>query len=118
MKIARVCSNISVLLGALAAATFIGSPVHATGLATCDSGPQSGWQPQATLEKQLVSQSWQVRRIKVDGGCYEVYAINDRGERVEAYFHPVTLAPVPTSRSGSSAVPATPATTTPPVTRR
>jgi hypothetical protein len=118
MRNARLPTGHSVFVGAIAAATFSASPVHATGLATCDSGPQSGWQPQATLEKHLVSQSWQVRRIKIDGGCYEVYAINDRGERVEAYFHPVTLAPVPTSRSGSSTVPSTPATTTPPVMRR
>jgi hypothetical protein len=32
-----------------------------------------------------------VRRIKVDGGCYEVYAVNDKGQRVETYFHPVTF---------------------------
>jgi hypothetical protein len=76
--------------------TFAVLPAHATGLATCDSGPQSGWQPQATLERKLAEQNWQVRRIKVDGGCYEVYAMNEKGERVEAYFHPVTLAPVPT----------------------
>jgi hypothetical protein len=68
----------------------------ATGLATCDSGPKEGWKPQATLEKQLVARNWQVRRIKVDGGCYEVYGMNEKGERVEAYFHPVTLEPVPT----------------------
>ncbi len=73
-------------------------PAHATGLATCDSGPVAGWQPQEKLQKQLTDQRWQVRRIKVDGGCYEVYALNDKGERVEAYFHPVTLAPVPTSK--------------------
>jgi len=39
-----------------------------------------------------------MRRIKVDGGCYEVYALNDKGERVEAYFHPQTLEPVPTKK--------------------
>ena len=72
-------------------------PVQATGLATCNSGPKEGWQPQAKLEKQLTDKKWQVRRIKEDGGCYEVYAINDKGERVEAYFHPVTLDPVPTT---------------------
>ena len=71
-------------------------PAYATGLATCDSGPREGWQPQAKLEKQLVEQKWQVRRIKVDGGCYEVYGMNEKGERVEAYFHPVTLERVPT----------------------
>ena len=69
----------------------------ATGLATCDSGAQDTWQPQEKLQKMLVDKGWQVRRIKVDGGCYEVYAINEKGERVEAYFHPQTLQSVPTA---------------------
>ena len=75
----------------LAAATS-----HATGLATCDSGPKEGWQPQAKLEQVLKEKGWTVRRIKEDGGCWEVYGLDDKGQRVEAYFHPVTLAPVPT----------------------
>jgi hypothetical protein len=74
------------------------APAFATGLATCDSGPQSGWQPQDVLKKQLTDKGWQVRRIKVDGGCYEVYAVDPGGKRVEAYFHPVTFAPIPTGR--------------------
>ena len=69
---------------------------HATGLATCDSGPKSGWQPQAKLEQSLKDKGWTVRKIKEDGGCYEVYALDDKGQKVEVYFHPVTLAPVPT----------------------
>jgi hypothetical protein len=77
-------------------AIILASPASATGLATCDSGPSSGWQPQSKLEGELKARGWQVRRIKVDGGCYEVYALNEKGARVEAYFHPVTLAPVPT----------------------
>ena len=39
-------------------------------MATCDSGPKAGWKPSETLD--------------------------DKGQRVEAYFHPVTLEPVPT----------------------
>ena len=69
----------------------------ATGLATCDSGKPETWQPQAKLETMLKERGWQIRRIKIDGGCYEVYAVNEKGERVEAYFHPVTLASVPTT---------------------
>ena len=79
-----------------ATAGLLAGNVWATGLATCDSGPKSGWQPSEKLEKQLTDQGWKVRRIKEDGGCYEVYAINEKGERVEAYFHPVTFDPVPT----------------------
>ena len=71
---------------------------NATGLATCDSGPKSGWQPQENLEKMLIEkQGWKIRRIKEDGGCYEVYAFDKNGERVNAYYHPVTLALVPTT---------------------
>jgi hypothetical protein len=82
------------ILGGLA-----GAPTaFATGLATCDSGPQEAWQSQETLTKQLTDRGWTVRRIKIDGGCYEVYALNEKGERVEAYFHPQTLEPVPTKK--------------------
>lgn len=81
----------------LAVATMLATPIAAaTGLATCDSGNKETWQPQEKLEKQLTDQGWKIRRIKIDGGCYEVYALNEKGERVEAYFHPQTLAPVPT----------------------
>jgi len=65
--------------------------VGATGLATCNSGPQSSWKSEDALRKMLVDRGWQIRRIKVDGGCYEVYAINDKGQRIESYFHPVTF---------------------------
>ena len=67
----------------------------ATGFATCDAGPRDTWQAQDKLAAMLKEKGWQVRRIKEDGGCYEVYALNEKGQRVEAYFHPRTLAPVP-----------------------
>jgi len=72
------------------------SAAQATGLATCDSGAKESWQPEEKLAAALKDKGWQVRRIKVDGGCYEVYGLNEKGERVESYFHPRTLAPVPT----------------------
>lgn len=73
------------------------SASFATGLATCDSGSQDTWKSQHELKAQLVEKGWEVRRIKIDGGCYEVYALNEEGERVEAYFHPQTLETVPTT---------------------
>lgn len=85
---------VAILVGAL----LISSPVEATGLTTCNSGPQESWQSQDALKKQLDEKGWKVRRIKIDGGCYEVYALNDKGERVESYFHPVTFKHVLTSR--------------------
>ena len=86
-----------IILAAIVALAATSS--QATGLATCDSGKPETWQPQEKLEAMLKEKGWQIRRIKIDGGCYEVYAVTEKGERVEAYFHPLTLAPVPTSRS-------------------
>ncbi len=88
--------NIKHATAAAIALLSMASVSHATGLATCDSGPRETWQPQAALDKLLRERGWKVNRIKVDGGCYEVYAIDDKGKRVEAYFHPKTLESVPT----------------------
>ena len=82
-------------LCAAAALATVASSVQATGFATCDSGPREGWQSQDKLAAMLKERGWQVRRIKEDGNCYEVYALDDKGQRMEVYFHPRTLAPVP-----------------------
>jgi len=88
--------NPTLIASVAAALVVVASPqAGATGFATCDSGPRERWQPQEKLESMLKDKGWQVRRIKEDGGCYEVYALNEKGERVEAYFHPRTFAPVP-----------------------
>lgn len=79
----------------LGLALIASAPAFATGLATCDAGDKATWQATSVLEKQLTDKGWSVRRIKEDGGCYEVYALDEKGARVEAYFHPVTLEPVP-----------------------
>jgi hypothetical protein len=92
MKTSKLLAPVLVV-GALATWSF---GAQATGLATCDSGPKSGWQPVEKLEAQLKEKGYNVRRIKEDGGCYEVYAFDEKGQRGEFYFHPVTLAPVPT----------------------
>lgn len=68
---------------------------QATGLATCDSGDPSTWKSKDELKQKLTDEGWQVRLIKEDGGCYEVYAIDKEGNRTEAYFHPVTFEPIP-----------------------
>ena len=83
---------------AMLVAAIVASPAqvaNATGLATCDSGPPEKWQSQDKLTAMLKDKGWEIRNIKVDGGCYEVYALDEKHERVEAYFHPVTLERVP-----------------------
>ncbi len=90
------------LLPLIAGATVaaIAAPASATGMMTCQSGPQSGWRSQDQLVETLTRQGWQVRRTKIDGGCYEVYGTTPQGDRVEAYFHPVTFQQLLVSRRG------------------
>ncbi len=85
------------LTSSVVVSLLVAGAAHATGVMTCKSGPRSGWKSQADLKAQLVKQGWKIRKIKVDGGCYEVYAVNEKGKRVESYFHPVTLKHLTTS---------------------
>lgn len=48
-------------------------------------------QPVEALQSKLEADGWEVKKIKVDEGCYEAYAINSDGQRVEAYFNPQTF---------------------------
>lgn len=60
--------------------------------------PRDQWQPQEDLKAKLEAQGWAVARIKVDDGCFEAYARDADGRRVEAYFDPATLEPVKMDR--------------------
>lgn len=80
------------LIAAIVAVTTLG-----TGTAFASercSAPMSEWQPREALQRKLEAQGWKVRRIKTDDGCYEAYAIDAEGRRVEAYFDPKTFAMV------------------------
>lgn len=48
-------------------------------------------QPIDALQSKLEAEGWDIKKIKVDEGCYEAYAINAEGQRVEAYFNPQTF---------------------------
>ena len=84
-------SVIALASAALFATAGLSSPALATGKMTCEAGPQSGWKTQAELKANLIKKGWTVKKSKIDGGCYEVYGTTPEGDRVEAYFHPVSL---------------------------
>lgn len=62
----------------------------ATGMYECETVAQSDWLTEAALTVKLEAEGWQVRRMKPDGGCWEVYGTTPEGQRVEGYFHPAT----------------------------
>jgi hypothetical protein len=63
---------------------------YATGRMTCEPVDKADWMTETALEEKLIAEGWKVRRMKVDGGCWEVYGTTPEGERVEAYFHPAS----------------------------
>jgi hypothetical protein len=74
----------------LAAMTFaLASPAFATG--SCSTAPQSSWQPQSALEEQLKSEGLTIKQIKVESGCYEVYATDNSGKRLNLAYNAETL---------------------------
>jgi hypothetical protein len=57
----------------------------------CEPVPKDQMRPQMELQRKLTGEGWKVRQIKNFNGCYEVYGFDDKGERVEVFFHPATF---------------------------
>lgn len=50
------------------------------------AAPESSWQPQLTLKAKLQAKGLTIRNFKEEGGCYEVYAVDKPGPRVNEAF--------------------------------
>lgn len=70
---------------------LVSSTGQASGIYECEAVDSSKWLTEEQLTQQLNESGWQeVRRMKPDGGCWEVYGTTPDGQRVEGYFDPVT----------------------------
>jgi len=81
---------------ALAAA----GPAFAEG--KCATGPKSKWRPRAELESQLQADGYKVRQIKVENGCYEVYATDKGGKRANMAYNAETLEKLDNPEAGEN----------------
>ena len=86
------------LIAAASFALIVASPAFANG--KCTTAAKSKWQPKEALEQQLKDQGYLVRRIKVEGGCYEVYAFDKEGKRANMAYNAETLEKLDNRRSG------------------
>lgn len=77
------------------------SPAHADGDVRCDAGPTDTWQPLPKLRKKVWLEGWTAQKVQIEGDCYEVYARNENGQAIEAFFHPVTLEKLLVFRRGT-----------------
>ncbi len=83
-----------------AAALMIAGPAFAAG--GCSTASASKFQPKATLESQLKAEGLTVRQIKTEKGCYEVYAVDKAGKKVNAAYNAETLAKMADAEAGEN----------------
>lgn len=72
------------------ALTFGLSSSALAGSYTCESGPKSGWKTEEEARAKVETEGYEIRKVKEEGGCYEVYATKD-GKRFELFLNPDTL---------------------------
>jgi hypothetical protein len=87
------------LLTAFATIAFSASAFAA---GSCSTAPQSKWQPQSTLESQLQTAGLKIVQIKVENGCYEVYATDKAGKRINAAYNAQTLQKLDNAEAGEN----------------
>ena len=76
-----------------AAFLFASSLVATTAQADVNCAvPMTQWQPRDAVMALAANNNWQVRRIKIDDGCYEIYATDADGRQFEVKVNPGTLA--------------------------
>ena len=68
----------------------------------CTSAPKSKWRPRSALEAQLQADGYSIRQIKVEGGCYEVYATDKDGKRANMAFNAETLEKLDNAEAGEN----------------
>ncbi|RWB75411.1 MAG: PepSY domain-containing protein [Mesorhizobium sp.] len=88
----------TLLIAALAG--MIAGPALAAG--TCSTAAKSKFQPKATLEAQLKAEGLTVRQIKTEKGCYEVYAVDKDGKKVNTAYNAETLEKLDNAEAGEN----------------
>lgn len=57
----------------------------------CDA-PVNQWQSREAVRRMAAAQGWQVQRLKIDDGCYEIRGTDAQGRTFKAQIDPQTLA--------------------------
>lgn len=80
--------NKHMLLAALLAVFGVAGAAHADD--DCEV-PMERWQPRDAVAEAVGARGWQVGRIKIDDGCYEITGTDARGAAFKAKLDPGTL---------------------------
>jgi hypothetical protein len=84
--------TMNVRLAAAVALIALPFAAHATG--SCTTEPKTKWMQGKEVSNRLEKQGYQVKRVKTEGSCYEVYALDKKGNHHEMVVNPVDGQPV------------------------
>jgi hypothetical protein len=83
-------SRMKTLAASAVLAASFAAPVWADGKKDCTTEPQANWKSAADAEAAAKAAGYDVRKSKIEGACYEVYAVKD-GKNLELFYNPVDL---------------------------
>jgi hypothetical protein len=69
--------------------------VAGSGVAMADDDcdvPLGRWQPREAVQAMAQARGWQVDRLRIDDGCYQIRGIDETGRPFKAKIDPATLA--------------------------
>ena len=93
-------SLLPVLGAAVIGLSSLVTPTVASGYENCTDKAQAEWKSKEDAIKAAEDAGYQVRKIKVEGSCYEVYGVGKNGELMELFFHPISMELVHTKKKG------------------
>ena len=89
-----------IAFAALVLTTAFVSNAFAESRNDCTAEPQAKWQSTDAMKAKGQQMGYDVRRVKVEGSCYEMYGIDSQGKKREVLFNPVTLEPAGEETNG------------------
>jgi hypothetical protein len=69
-------------------AVLVAAPAWASD--ACDAAPET-WQPRPAVHALAARKGWQLHKLKIDDGCYEIKGRDAEGRRFKAKIDPATL---------------------------
>lgn len=85
-----------------ASSLLMASSVFAAANVQCATSPAAKWQPKSALISKLKAEGTTVSKIKVENGCYEVYAKDKAGKKANAAYNAETLLMLDNAEAGEA----------------
>jgi hypothetical protein len=69
---------------------LLGTAAYADGFDKCTDEPKDKWQTADAVSAKAKELGYEVKEIKTEGTCYEIYGVGQDGKLMELFFNPVS----------------------------